>query len=276
MTTNQTKTNVLPAMAELCLNVPLYHPFPVDGSTNTKELDEVILYKGNIDCYCMECGKSSVFQINTSNVPSWKQEDDDYSNQTNHRFHRVFSCTRNREHELTFYFRIHDHTITKIGQYPSLADLASVEIQKYRKILGSQYAEFNRAVGLASHGIGIGAFVYLRRIFEHLIEEAHRLEMGSSGWDEELYQTSRIDERILLLKRSLPEFLVENKSLYGILSKGIHELSEDECLGAFPVTKLGIELILDERLEKLQRQDKIRQATKEISRLGQSLKRSST
>ncbi len=38
--------------------------------------------------------------------------------------------------------------------------------------------------------------------------------------------------------------------MYSILSKGIHELSEEECLQYFKLMKIGIELILDEQLEE--------------------------
>lgn len=48
----------------------------------------------------------------------------------------------------------------------------------------------------------------------------------------------------------LPDFLVKNRDLYGILSKGIHELSEDECLSYFDPVKAALELILDQALEK--------------------------
>jgi len=176
--------------------------------------------------------------------------------------------------ERHFYFLIHNNTITKIGQYPSIADIVTIDIQKYRKVLGNeQYSEFSRAIGLTAHGIGIGAFVYLRRIFENLIEESHQVQKDIVGWDENAYQRSRMEEKIALLKDSLPEFLVENKSLYSILSKGIHELREIECLKAFPTTKLGIELILDEKLEKLTRDEKIKQASSDISALTQEIKK---
>ena len=84
-----------------------------------------------------------------------------------------------------------------------------------------------------------------------------------------------MDDKISLLKRNLPEFLVQNKSLYSILSKGIHELGESECMSAFPITKLGIELILDEKLEKLTRENKIEQASKGIGKLTEKMKRKS-
>jgi hypothetical protein len=251
----------LPSMFDFCLNVPLYQPFRV-GKTNYEKLRGIRWFNGHIDCYCMGCKQSSVFHAKKTDVFGVDPAAENFL------FEHVFTCSRDSRHKLVFHFRIHNHTITKIGQYPSLADLATIEIQKYRKALNNDlYGEFSRAVGLASHGIGIGAFVYLRRIFEHLIEEAHKLEMASSGWDEDVYQKSRMDDKISLLKNVLPEFLVENKSLYSILSKGIHELTELECLNAFPTTKLGIELILDEKLERLERDRKIREASSDISEL---------
>ena len=51
-------------------------------------------------------------------------------------------------------------------------------------------------------------------------------------------------ERIKMLQRYLPEILIKNKTIYGILSKGIHELSEEECREYFPVVKECIYQIL--------------------------------
>ena len=45
--------------------------------------------------------------------------------------------------------------LTKIGQYPSIADLSVAELKKYQKVLqADDYRELSRAIGLASHGIG--------------------------------------------------------------------------------------------------------------------------
>jgi len=115
--------------------------------------------------------------------------------------------------------------------------------------------------------VGIGAFVYLRRVFEHLIEEAHVRATAGDGWNEGAYLEGRVVERIAFLKNELPIFLVENKSLYGILSKGVHELSEQECLGAFDVVTLGIELILDDELRAKERRAKIDLAKRSITQL---------
>ena len=55
--------------------------------------------------------------------------------------------------------------------------------------------------------------------------------------------------------------------MYGILSKGLHELSEQECLEAFPVMRVGIELILDEKIEAAEREKKVSGVSKAISAL---------
>lgn len=138
--------------------------------------------------------------------------------------------------------------------------------------MGESYKEFSRAVGLVSHGVGIGSFVYLRRIFENLIEESHQEAIKIDSWDEENYNRSRMDEKIALLKDYLPEFLLRSRKIYSILSKGIHQLSENECLKYFAAVKLGIELILDEKLEKLNRESKIKEAEKLLSDIHSELK----
>lgn len=47
-----------------------------------------------------------------------------------------------------------------------------------------------------------------------------------------------------MLEGYLPEVLIKNTTIYGILSKGIHELSEEECVKYFPVVKECIYQIL--------------------------------
>jgi hypothetical protein len=60
--------------------------------------------------------------------------------------------------------------------------------------------------------------------------------------------------------------------LYGILSKGIHELSEQECLDIFLVVKLGIELILDEKIKQKEQEDKVKQGEQLINKVSTKLK----
>lgn len=161
----------------------------------------------------------------------------------------------------------------KIGQYPSIADFHIYEIKQYDNLLSKDVLkEFTKAIGLAANGVGIGSFVYLRRIFENLILESFEEAKQEGKVKDEAFNKSRIDEKIELLKEYLPSFLVENKSIYSILSKGIHELDENTCLEYFEPMKVGIEIILDQKLEKKKQKEKEEEAKKRILQLNGKLK----
>ena len=86
------------------------------------------------------------------------------------------------------------------------------------------------------------AYVYLRRILERLIYQAK--ETAVDAIDNEMFERARVAEKIKMLEGYLPDILVKNATIYGILSKGIHELSEEECRKYFPVVKECIYQIL--------------------------------
>lgn len=166
-------------------------------------------------------------------------------------------------------------SIMKVGQYPSVADFHISEIKQYKKLLPNEkLKEFTRAIGLAANGVGIGSFVYLRRIFEHLIFEAYEQCLADGLVTEEQYNRSRMDQKISLLSAHLPSFLVENRSIYSVLSLGIHELDENTCLAHFDTLRVGIEIILDEKLDDLKKKEKIEDAKKKLMKLASEANKS--
>lgn len=133
--------------------------------------------------------------------------------------------------------------------------------------------EFTKAIGLAANGVGIGSFVYLRRIFEHLVFEALEVaKKDKTEFDETVFISSRMNERIQMLSGYLPDFLVENHTIYGILSKGIHELSEDVCNKHFSILRESIEMILDEKLEAYQKEQKKKSIKQALSKIAGDIK----
>jgi len=145
-------------------------------------------------------------------------------------------------------------TITKVGQHPSLADIAINETQqKYRPALrGDNWSELYKAIGLAAHGEGIGSFVYLRRVFENLINSRFEQFKSEEAWDASGFARMRMDEKIALMKDHLPHSLVEARKIYKIFSLGIHELTNDACLRFFEAGKRSIVMILEDDLKKQQ------------------------
>ena len=248
--------DTLPTPDVMFRDEPLYKVFNFDFKVEAIRLRAIEYYAGPLDAYCVHCQADSIFlrQINRLPMPGASEY-----GLYNHVFTCTLSCTRDRTHEFVATFLVHGTTLTKIGQYPSIADLSSASIKKYRKTLGKQaYGELNKAIGLYSHGIGIGAFVYLRRIFENLVEEAHQRAKNTPEWNEIKFSSSRMGDKIQMLRSYLPDFLVEHRVIYSILSKGLHELSEEECREYFGPVFVGIELILDEQVKEEEARQKIK------------------
>lgn len=144
---------------------PLYTPYP-----HPKDA-KVIRFKGTLDGYCGYCEEKSVFHhtghsaviaqhwIRPPLVPSFDQ--------------MMLRCARSERHNHKFEFLFNGDFVRKIGQWPTYADIAQGIDKEYRNAMTKVDAtEFYRAEGLIAHGVGIGSFVYLRRIFERIIWEA--------------------------------------------------------------------------------------------------------
>lgn len=271
-----------PNSSQWFTSIPLYSIKAFEDKDAWAVID-LIYSPGTYDSYCTGCKRDSTFVTMPPQAPEAIA-----SALTMRRsgrsvpfipgvpsgLHSVASrCTRDANHRHFFCFYVapsagsHGGTMEKIGQLPSFSDLRVHQISKYKHVLTEdQMREFARAIGLASHDVGVGAYVYLRRIYEALVEEAHVESKGKAGWDEATYERSRMSEKIGLLAGVLPEFLVKNASMYSLLSKGIHELSEVECLTHFDTLRIGIELILDEKHERRERIRKVADAEKAIQR----------
>ncbi|MFZ4698926.1 MAG: hypothetical protein ACOYMG_02640 [Candidatus Methylumidiphilus sp.] len=278
------KENSLPSPEELLLLTPLYKKFQLTEE-NSIRLIELEIYNEPLDAYCAECNQQTVYRRINSPIAHLRYDSSssptqayirniEYGGRTatsDRTFDISFSCSRNTQHVIYFYFIVYNNFLSKIGQYPSLADFDAQDIKKYRKVLDrDNLGDLKRAIGLYSHGVGAGAFVYLRRIFENLIEETHSKLANQAEWDEDKYQKCRMNERIQLLKNELPSHLVEMDALYPILSKGVHALSEQECLKYFTLLRIGIEIVLDQKLSQIlekENQKKIEDQKKAIAKI---------
>lgn len=176
-----------------------------------------------------------------------------------------FLCAMDNTHHLDYIVLTYENKMKKIGQYPSVADLSFPELKEYRKVMTKEdEKELKRAIGLFASGIGVGSFVYLRRIFERIIVTASQKAIEEEKIMEKEFNKAHLDEKIKMLAEYLPKSLVNNHAFYGIISKGIHELSEDDCLEFFPVMQSFIMMIL-------RQWEKIRKDEEEEKKLAASL-----
>lgn len=250
---------------------PLYTPLKLsdDDEERSDEIDHIREGKFKQDMYCIYCKKESTFLrfFGVNHYSHWVNAKrsgviGDSEMQT------ILVCQRQDHHKYQFSVLVRGKNAFKIGQYPSMESISNNGILKYRKVLKDQdYEELHRAGGLASHGIGIAPYVYLRRIFERLIYQHYEMyKLKYSPIDK--FESMRIDEKIAALSEVLPPTLVQHKAVYKILSKGIHELDEDSCKKYYPVVRAVVVSILE---EDLQRKEKERAATALQSELAKVL-----
>lgn len=178
-----------------------------------------------------------------------------------------FVCSMDEKHHLDFTVLANDSSFMKIGQYPSIADMTFPELDDYKHVISKQdRRELGTAIGLFANGVGAGSYVYLRRILERLVYQAKK--NAGDKIDNDAFEKARVADRIKMLKGYVPDILIQNTTIYGILSKGIHELSEEDCLKHFPVVRECIFQILGmwENMRKKQAdEDALNKALKAIT-----------
>jgi len=261
------------------LEAALYHSedynFKDEHKTGFVELREnilsVIFPKITIDVYCPSCKRETVFN-------PFERKNDWFSTANTmiikegvHYAH--FYCSRKHcRSSLYFVFHLNKRILTKIGQFPSIADLISPELKKYGAVLDSKLiSDWQRAVGLRAHGIGAGSYVYLRKIIENMVNDASEIALKDGKIQKEEYSKSRWPEKIKMLSEYLPSYLVENAKVYSVLSKGVHELSEEECSDFFDVIHTSIEIICEEKLADLERDRKAKSGAKALQKVLQKI-----
>ncbi|MBC2887329.1 hypothetical protein H7Q97_18270 [Ochrobactrum sp. CM-21-5] len=250
---------------------PLYTDikFNDDPDQRKKEVAYIRDDKIKIDIYCIYCKKESTFvRFTGSNYYETLNDARENGVLSTTELPILLKCQRENYHQYKFSLSFTKDGIQKIGQFPSMESISSNDIAKYRSVLDKQdYSELHRAGGLASHGIGIAPYVYLRRIFERLIYQ-HYDRYKSENEEISGFDQLRIDEKISKLADYLPEVLVKHKAVYKVLSKGIHELDEETCKKHYPVARAVIIAILE---EDLQRKEKEKAATALQSALQKTL-----
>jgi hypothetical protein len=255
--------------------LPLYTSIELTQD-RLNEFHKLVTYEGRINAYNPALKEQTTFSITIHRHYSKENTTPTFFDKTT-TVH--LKCLRTEE-IFEYYFIAYrkgnseNFFLHKIGQTPSIADLHISQIKDYNKVLPKEkLKEFTKAIGLAANGVGIGSFVYLRRIFEYLIEEAHLKLKIAEDWDESIYHRLRMNEKIEALKSELPEFLSEHKELYGILSKGVHELEEEECLLHFLPVRTGIEMILDDKIIEFEKAVKRVKASNAIKGISGQLKK---
>ena len=163
----------------------------------------------------------------------------------------------------------------KIGAYPPFEILPDKEILNY---LNEQHQEFyKKALMNFSTGYGIGAFAYLRRITEETIKRVIQdiISLELSGYDKvkdalDDYNRSHAMSTLLSsINPYLPKALLDVgdnplRLLYESASKGIHEMSEEECLDKAELINVLLQFVIKKINEEKGTTKDVREAIKKL------------
>jgi len=236
-------------------------------------IDDLENFNEKVECYCPKCGKNRVFATDRVVRRSPGMSNSHFgavSRKTS--LTKTFRCSQDKSHELRFEFLIDGEDLVKIAEYPSKFDMSKKAIVPYEKVLlKEKVSELGRALQLESYGYSIAAFLHYRRIFEFIIFQTFKKAAIKDKVEEFDFRHMRMEDKIKYVKDELPEYFVENSHVYGVLSKGIHELEEKECSVYLAVVKTIIYYSLDESLEKRNKELRKEAYTKKLSEINSKL-----
>lgn len=154
-----------------------------------------------------------------------------------------FECTNNDSHKYLLVISIEiskgEVTVRKIGQNPSMLTIKGFDFDKYKKILEKidAYEDYKKADLSNAEHFYVGAFAYLRRIFEKLI---------NTYLDGKKLEDNRMSAKIEAVKQRFdPRISGLLSGLYGILSASIHELDEEQSKEYYEYLKAIIDMQLE-------------------------------
>ena len=195
--------------------------------------------KPTIHMYCDECKSEQTFIMEGNYF-------DDYINlhcSAGTLLYLDYLCAGCEKYYRYFLVKVSNDldNLMKAGQYPEI----DISIDKNVEIaLGPHSKLLRKGLVCETQGYGIGAYAYYRRIVESIIDELlddiYEL-IDSEGKEEyksaleKTKRTKQTSEKISLVKDLLPSSLRSGGlnplgALYEILSEGIHNKSDNECI----------------------------------------------
>ena len=130
----------------------------------------------------------------------------------------------------------------KFGELPTYGPpIAS----KLMKLIGPDRDEFLKGRRCENQGLGVGSFIYYRRVVENqkdrilgeIIKVSKKLGASKTNLEilEKAVTETQFTKALDMVKDSIPESLLINghspiKLLHSALSEGVHALSDEECL----------------------------------------------
>lgn len=183
----------------------------------------------------------------------------------------TFSCNKNSKHIYkmftVFYSEKGKICIRKIGQFPSKIDIWGFGFEKYKKQLNKfdSYSDFRKAELCMSDGFFAGAYTYLRRVFEKMLDYyCKEIELSNRKAETKIEACKdKFDNRIIPMLNNL----------YIILSKGIHSLDDEESEDYYIYLRSIIEMQLEHVKELSEKEEQTQRLKSSIDSIASKIKK---
>jgi len=213
----------------------------------------------NLELHCDTCDGVRIFEYRSQYPPSLsvKSKADHVA--------LDYACRNCKESEKKYYLLFWGDggsgAVQKVGEYPAFSPPTP---RRLFELIGEDHREmFLKGRRAENRGLGIGAYAYYRRIVEdqkdaivdEIIEVAKRVGTNDETLKTlaELKDEKQFKTAIDKLKKGFPESLLIDGChnplllLHNALSKGIHEMADEECLEL----ATSIRVVLSELAERI-------------------------
>jgi len=177
---------------------------------------------------------------------------------------KVFSCVLCKT-RIFQYFLFNLEGCIKIGEYPSYVEITNLDLNAFKRVMNElDYNELLKAERCYNFNYSVAAATYIRRIFERIILDTYRINIGDiAEKNEDVFEKKPMSERLEILRPYLPNlpYFTDNLSygyIFKMLSGSVHTWTDEECLKYYPVMKAVVCSILNHILHLKELESKIK------------------
>lgn len=177
----------------------------------------------------------------------------------------TFKCSRNGNHIYAMFLFIkvfHGSVeIIKVGQNPSQLLIQGYDFDEYRKVLKSfnAYEDYKKAEICRRNDCAVGAYAYLRRVFEFMINSFLPKDMDIKAKME--------DKLKVCIDKIYPEIQKYVKNVYKILSESIHLLDEGQSKEYYTTLKAFIDMQLEYMKTEREKEQKLKKYSTDLAHI---------
>ena len=167
--------------------------------------------------------------------------------------------------------------VQKVGQFPSYDIGLNSDLKKY--LSPEDESNYKKALICLSNNYGIGAYAYLRRIIQNeiiqLIKDISELEFDGVSQVKDAYENYKKDSQMAklidIINKHLPQSFKDSgdnpiRLLYGQLSGGIHEFSDEECFEKASSIDILINFVVKKIYEEKYHLKEVKAAFKKLNK----------